>query len=271
MNPPIKLIVVDLDGTVVRHDFSIDPAVIAALAAARARGVRVTIATGRGPDSTRPYAAQLGVNAPVICTQGAQVVDLATGNVLYRRTLAADVACRLAEFDPAERRVHTVVYVNDMINIRAPRYASEYYVRWFVPQPPQLHPQLCDALAAGPADKVLYIVNPDDADAVARDVGAIAGEGALVARSHALFVEANPPGADKGSGLAFLAAHLGIAQEQVMAIGDQDNDLPMLRWAGLPIAMGNGSKGAIALAKWVAPDIDHAGVAAAVERFVLSK
>ena len=138
MNQPIKLIVVDLDGTVVKHDFSIDPAVITALAAARARGVRVTIATGRGPDSTRPYAAQLGVNAPVICTQGAQVVDLATGKVLYRRTLAADVACKLAEFDPAERRVHTVVYVNDMINIRAARYGSEYYVRWFVPQPPQL-------------------------------------------------------------------------------------------------------------------------------------
>jgi Cof subfamily protein (haloacid dehalogenase superfamily) len=266
----IKLIVVDLDGTVVKHDFTISPHVIDALRRARDAGVRVTIATGRGPDSTRPFAEAIGVNAPVICTQGAQVVDLDTNTVLQRHTLSAATARHLIGFDPRETRAHTVLYIHDQIHVRGIKFAPEYYKKWFVPQTPHISPQLTDALAKGPADKVLFVIDPADGDAFARDLTGYAGANAFVARTHALFVEANPPGADKGSGLAFLANHLGIAQDEVMAIGDQGNDLPMLRWAGLPVAMGNGSDEARALARWVAPDVDHDGVTAAVNRFVFN-
>ena len=88
-----------------------------------------------------------------------------------------------------------------------------------------------------------------------------------IVRSHELFIEANPLGVDKGTGLAWLAGHLGVPQSQVMAVGDQDNDAPMVAWAGLGVAMGNGSAACKAAADWIAPPMSKDGAAVAIERF----
>jgi Cof subfamily protein (haloacid dehalogenase superfamily) len=90
-----------------------------------------------------------------------------------------------------------------------------------------------------------------------------------VIRSHAMFVDINPLGVSKGDALQRLAAHLGIHQAQVMAVGDQDNDVPMITWAGVGVAMGNSSPAAKAAADWVAPPLAQDGAAVAIERFVL--
>jgi hydroxymethylpyrimidine pyrophosphatase-like HAD family hydrolase len=92
-----------------------------------------------------------------------------------------------------------------------------------------------------------------------------------IVRSHGLFIEANPLGVDKGNGLAWVADYLGVPQSQVMAVGDQDNDVPMVAWAGLGVAMGNGSLACKAAADWVAPPFEEDGAAAAIERFVLDE
>jgi hypothetical protein len=265
----IKLIAIDLDGTAVHHDQTISPRVCAAVRAAQARGVHVAIATGRGPVSARPFADLLGIRGPILCTQGALLHHAGTGVDLHRVNLSDDTACMLAEWDAAERKAHTLLYVRDHIHVRALRHSAAYYARWFVPNPPTVMPNLCDALANGPADKVLYVVEPERADEILAELIALVGPRGNPARTHEFFVEVNPPGADKGTGLALLAAHLGVSQAEVMAIGDQGNDLPMLRWAGLPVAMGNGIAEAKALARWVAPSVDDDGVAAAIEKFVL--
>jgi len=72
-------------------------------------------------------------------------------------------------------------------------------------------------------------------------------------------------------GLAWLAEHLSVPQSQVMAVGDQDNDAPMVAWAGLGVAMGNGSVPCKAAADWIAPPISKDGAAAAIERFALGQ
>jgi hydroxymethylpyrimidine pyrophosphatase-like HAD family hydrolase len=74
---------------------------------------------------------------------------------------------------------------------------------------------------------------------------------------------------DKGRGLAWLADHLRIEQSEVLAIGDSDADVPMIEWAGIGVAMGNGSPDAKAAADWVAPTLENNGAAAAIERFCL--
>jgi len=78
-----------------------------------------------------------------------------------------------------------------------------------------------------------------------------------------------PQGVDKGKGLAWLADHLGIPQASVMAVGDQENDLAMVRWAGIGVAMGNAIPALQRAADWVAPPLDEEGAAAALERFIL--
>jgi hypothetical protein len=86
-----------------------------------------------------------------------------------------------------------------------------------------------------------------------------------------LLVEITAQGVDKGSGVLKLCQHLGVAPERVLAIGDNDNDIPMLLAVGTRIAMGNGSSGVKGIAHWIAPGIDEDGAAVAMRRFVLNK
>ena len=88
-------------------------------------------------------------------------------------------------------------------------------------------------------------------------------------RSHELFTEVTPPNASKGNALAFLADHYGIAKGETIAVGDSDNDISMIRWAGLGVAMGNAAPEVIAAADRVAPSVFDDGLAAVVEEYVL--
>src|SRR5437763_8314267 len=92
---PVKLLALDLDGTVFGADLTPSPRTRAALAAARAQGVRLTLATGRTFRSTRQFAADLGADAPLICYQGALVQDPTSGAVLLHRTVPRDLAAEV--------------------------------------------------------------------------------------------------------------------------------------------------------------------------------
>jgi hypothetical protein len=91
-----------------------------------------------------------------------------------------------------------------------------------------------------------------------------------VVRSSNVLIEVFPVNVSKGHALAALADHLGVSQSEVMAIGDHDNDIEMLAWAGLGVVMGNGSEAAKAVAQVIAPPIDEDGAAWAIEKFILS-
>jgi hydroxymethylpyrimidine pyrophosphatase-like HAD family hydrolase len=128
---------------------------------------------------------------------------------------------------------------------------------------------VCGALDGREPGKVLYIIEPQDAPAIVALLQRLVGDQATVVQSHARFVEVNPLEANKGAALAWLADTYGLPRERVMAVGDQDNDAPMIAWAGVGVAMGNGSPAALAAADWIAPGIHEDGAAAAIERFVL--
>ena len=90
-----------------------------------------------------------------------------------------------------------------------------------------------------------------------------------VVRSHPLFVEIISPRVSKGRGVAHLADLYGVSRAQTIAVGDSGNDLSMVQWAGLGVAMGNASADVKAVADWIAPPVSEDGVAAVIERFVL--
>jgi hypothetical protein len=89
-------------------------------------------------------------------------------------------------------------------------------------------------------------------------------------RSHILFVEITSPGVSKGSALAFLAGYFGIPREETIAVGDNGNDVSMIEWAGLGVAMANATPDAIAAADWVAPPVGEDGVATLIDKFILN-
>ena len=267
--PPIALIALDLDGTILNDQFQISPRVLNALQAAVKRGVRVTIATGRPVEVTRPFVKLVGVNAPAISMQGGVIYDFATETTLRELTLPHDLACALTELEAQHPAWQVVVYGDDALYVSSIRYAPDFYAA-LLGANLQVHADLCAAINRRDPQKVLYIIPPQDAPLAVSELNHIVGDRAMVVQSHALFVEVNPLDAHKGAGLARLAADLGIPREQVMAIGDQDNDVTMLEWAGLGVVMSNGSVASKLVANWIAPSITDDGAAVAIERFVLS-
>lgn len=265
-----KLLALDLDGTTLGPGLDINPAVSNAIAAAQAQGVRVTIATGRMFGSTVPYARQLNIHDPVICYQGALIRDPISGEVYQHVVTPGDLAAEAIEM-LRERNIFTIAYVDERLCAAEHRRELDEYLQWH-PEGIEvvIDPELAALAHERPPTKLLFVADPPIIEReTARLAKHFAGRLSVV-RSHALFGELTALGISKGSALAALAARLGIAREQVVAIGDHENDLPMIEWAGLGLAMGNAIPAAHALADAVIPSVEEAGVAWAIERYILS-
>lgn len=267
MTQSIKLVALDLDGTLLDEGLQFTPRVAESIQTAIEQGIYVTLATGRAFKSARPFAEMLGITTPIIGYQGGIIGDPVSGAILKEHTMGADVAH--AAVSQAEREdLDMSLYAGESVYFRELRWPREFYDRWFgltLHHAPNLH-AVIDQM---PPMKFIIVAEPPDADAIEarwkRDF-----DGRLhIVRSHRLFVEGNPPGVSKGTALAWLAERLGIPQASVMTVGDNDNDRAMIEWAGVGVAMGDGAPSLQAIADWVAPSQAEDGVAAALERFVL--
>jgi Cof subfamily protein (haloacid dehalogenase superfamily) len=265
---PIKLIVCDLDGTLIGKDLDFTPRLSEAVQHAQARNITVTIATGRGFPATRHFANRLGVTAPLICYQGAQIRTL-DGKVLHESTLSRThlppviAHCQVGGWELA-------VYWNDEIYQTTSMYNQDYYDRWFS-LPIHRVDDLMTALPGDPCKFIAIAPTKEKADQLERQIRGLAADQFQVMRSHAWFVEGLAAGVSKGDGVARLARQLDIGQEQVMAIGDSGNDASMVEWAGLGVAMGDASPDVKAVAQVVAPLQAENGAAWAIEQYALGK
>ena len=260
-----KLIAADLDGTLMDDSFHFSPRVKAVVRAAQERGVIVTIATGRGFRPALPFARKLGITAPLICYQGGMVAS--PEKVLYENTRALDAAQDVIAL-ATERDWDLSVYLDHTIYIRERRHGPDFYTRWF-----NLPITETDDLAAAitrPPTKFIVTAEAEVADDIESEMQAVFSGRMHIIRSHPLFVEGVPLSTSKGRALAHLAAHLAVPQAQVMAIGDQRNDVDMIAWAGLGVAMGNAVAEVKAVADYIAPPVAEDGAAEAIERFVLA-
>lgn len=264
---PIRLIAIDLDGTLLNEELHISQRVRDTLTRAMAQGVHVTLATGRSYASARTFARQLGINLPIITYQGGVVTDPVTDETLYHRIMDTDIAHAVVQQAEIED-LDISFYIGSAVYFRQLRYPKKFYDSWFslvFHHEPDLH----SVVDRAPPMKFIIIAEPDEADRIEHRWKRHFEDRLTIVRSHRLFVEGNPIGVSKGTALAWLAHRLGIPQTQVMAIGDNDNDRSMLEWAGLGVAMGSGAPSLHAVADWVAPGVEEDGVAVALDRFVL--
>ncbi len=267
----IKMIALDIDGTIVNHELEIAPRVQRAVAAALARGIVVTLATGRGPSPTDYFAEQLNLTAPLVCLQGGVIYDYLQRTVLYERRLSVDVIPWIVA-EAKARRWHLHFETTDLVympyGLETPtelaalfRVANLKRVKDFLTQMPE-----------PPHKFIISVHDPSERDAVYHELARLvraAGMPLDVFPSHPIIVEALPTGIHKASGLAWLAAHLGLTAADVLAVGDNDNDITMLKWAGQGVALGTASAGARAAADWIAPDLADDGAAVAIEKYAL--
>ncbi len=264
----IRLAAFDLDGTLIGDEPSISPRVRQAIGAAQAYGGMVTLATGRMFDFLVPIAHSLNITLPLICYQGGMIRAADAPTPLYRATMDRSLMRDVLAWQ-AERDARLVLYAADDVFLTERRCSDEFY-RFMLGERLRWVDDLAPVLEQHEPIKFVLLVEPEEAGRVQTELEGRFGERMAVTRSHEMIVEGNPAGVSKGDALRRLAVHLDIPQAEVMAVGDQLNDLTMLTWAGVGVAMGNAIPEVKRAADWIAPAVDEDGAAAAIERFVLA-
>jgi len=232
----IRLVAMDLDDTLLRDDWTISPAVKEAIQAAQAQGVKMTIATGRMPISTRPYAEQLGVDIPIITYHGAMVQQVLSGEILYRQVIKSELARELVT-ELLEQGIHVQIYIKDRVIVQRKNEWTALYAR--IASVDFEEADLRTVLAAEPEgiEKILLMGEELELEKLAVGLKERYGHLIHVTKSKSYFLEIIDIRVNKGVALAALAASLGIARTEVMAIGDSYNDLEMMLGWVWPWAM----------------------------------
>ncbi|MBQ9726873.1 MAG: Cof-type HAD-IIB family hydrolase [Kiritimatiellae bacterium] len=277
MHDTIRLAALDLDGTLLDSEKRLSARNRAALAAAAARGVEIVPSTGRFFDGMPDAVRALPFVRYAITVNGAQVWDRAAGRSLVRAEIPLATAVAVMETLDAFDCIYDCYqdgwgWMTAAMRDRAADYAPDAHYLAMIRDLRSPVPELKAHLAAKGADVQKVMCFARDASlrpAIRAALAARFPELALTA-STPNNVEINHALANKGEALRRLCGALGFGPENAMAFGDGLTDLPMVRAAGLGVAMANAAPEVRAAAGFVAPSNDEDGVAAALERFVLS-
>jgi Cof subfamily protein (haloacid dehalogenase superfamily) len=274
----IELLALDLDGTLVNQALQLSPRTCAAIAAVQSQtNVRVMVATGRMFPSALPFVQQLGLTTPVVVYQGAMTRawpsaeangDLRAYPLLDHRPIPLGLAQDVLAFLD-QHGYHTNVYIHDVLYIRPSNPFAETY-KQVSGVAPTVVDDLPGHLTAPPSK--LMVITPDGAmPALIDGLRQRYGTRLNVCASRHNFCELIDTTASKWAAIWQLAQTWGIPADNIMAIGDQDNDRSMLEAAGLGVAMGNAPAFIQALANVVTDTIDNDGAAQAIERYILRR
>jgi Cof subfamily protein (haloacid dehalogenase superfamily) len=262
----IRCIAIDLDDTLLQTDLTIAPEDRAAIARAVASGIKVLLASGRMVQSMRPYALKLELDVPLIAYNGAIIQETISGKDLYNQPVPAEAALKLV---PIFRKygIHLNAYVNDRLYMDKLTCWGEKYAANAGVTP---HPvgDLCALLAAEPSHKLLGVGEVEQIDRIREFLRQEFGDRLQFVKSKPTYLEILAPGVSKGSALRELAGGWGFDRSEVMAIGDAPNDLSMVEWAGVGVAIGNACAVLKEAADLTVADHDHRGVAEAFEKVV---
>ncbi|MDR2768566.1 MAG: Cof-type HAD-IIB family hydrolase [Treponema sp.] len=269
MKPPVKLIVFDLDGTVLNSKHEITPRTAAVFKKARAAGIHLVPATGR-QYAAIPEAVRRAASPLLIANNGAQVYTMPEQKVVMEKCFDADAAVSLVrelrEYDGMIFAAHDNVGAFDN---RGKGYESGVTDRILENNSWRKEHPLADVESMIAGEKKRFLKMAIIFEDLAEREKAL---GQFIKRSdlYVTFYDNNnieimPAGMNKGEALKFCAKRLGVPLEQVMAIGDSDNDKEMLRAAGYSVAMGNASPEIRAAADETAGDCEDDGAALAIE------
>lgn len=260
-----RLVVADVDGTLVEKGGDVREEVREAVRAYRARGGVFTLATGRPVGGVRHYAEQLDLDVPAIVFNGAVIYDFAAGRALREALLARDLARRALEL-AREHAVDPFLYDGDRILVGVLGERVEAYMRKDRVRCTPVGDLAAHLERTGlRPPKLLFFGEVAESVRLMERLRAEGWTGVNYVQSDADFVELLPENTSKGRSLEWLAGHLGIPLAEVMAIGDHHNDLEMLRRAGLGVAVANAEPAVRAEAARVTRAAYGLGVAEALE------
>jgi len=264
-----RLIAVDLDDSLLGSDLKISHENKRALFAARNKGVLITIATGRMLDSAMPYIKELNIDIPVITYQGAYIKDTRTGETLVRKPVPGGLAEEILK-ECKKQNLHVQFYNERSYYFEKENEFSKLYHRMTGIKGEETE-SLFELLSEEEPIKLLIVDKPSKINQLHSYFKELFGRDLQISISKPDYLEFTNIEANKGNALAILGDILGISKEEIIAIGDSYNDISMVVYAGMGIAMGNAPDALKLHAKYVTKTNDENGVAAAVERFILKE
>jgi Cof subfamily protein (haloacid dehalogenase superfamily) len=261
--PSIDLIALDLDGTLLGPTDEISSADRAALEEAIRAGIHVVLVTGRGVETPELLAQDLGLGLPIICCHGALTKDIASGRVIGHIPLPLDIAKTMLSY-AEQHRFDAAVYLGE-------RFYRLEGMRAYMAD--MVAPQWQEVASFA----TLMTAPPTFIRFLGREAARTVRERFAQARVHFKYetwgefeeLAVTNLRATKKNALERLCRNLAVTPERVLAIGDSRNDVPMLRWAGIGVAMGNALPEVKAAVKHVTDRNDQNGVARAIERYAL--
>ncbi len=264
-----RLLVTDIDGTLTDETHKVVPLNKKAIEVVKELGLYVTLATGRRPESAKTFVDELDITSPIIVYNGAGIYDYKKEKFLYKEVLDRDSAIYIISLLENYPELNPFIY-----------YDHGSYTRWDNEVVREYMKK--DKIALIFRENLLPMVKEESPIKIM-----IIGERALLDRfygevtkekldvnftnSEINYLEVLPKDASKGNMLSLLVKDLKVSLDEVIAIGDKDNDISMVEIAGLGVAVANASPGLKKVAKYIAPSGSEGGVWDVVERFLLSK
>lgn len=262
-----KLLALDIDGTLTNSQKQISPKTKQALMEAQQKGLRLILASGRPTDGVRPLAKQLEMEKYggfILSYNGARVIDLSNEQVVYEKTLAPEIIPDIGEL-AHKYKIGVLTYVDGAVITETP---EDPYI--------QLEARInglplkgVKNFAAAVTEKEPKCLMTGDGEYMGKiepEIAAALGN-LSVYRSEAYFIEIMPENIDKAVSLEKLCEYVDVTREQLAACGDGYNDMPMIRYAGLGIAMANAKEPVREAADVITLSNDEDGIAAALEKY----
>jgi hydroxymethylpyrimidine pyrophosphatase-like HAD family hydrolase len=261
-----RLVASDLDGTLLRPDETVSERTRHAIAAAQRAGITVVLVTGRPPRSLAPIAARIGLGGIAICANGAVVWDLDAGAMVDTSPLAAEAAAALVR--GLREAIPGVLFA---VELERGFGREAGWSDGSLPAAPGALEADALQLVTGPVVKLLLRHPTLPFAEVARRARETVGEDAVVTWAGTRVVEISAAGVTKAWALERLCARLGVQREEVVAVGDMENDLAMLAWAGHAVAVANAQQDVLDAADEVTASNLDDGVAQVLERLVADR
>lgn len=259
----IKMVATDIDGTILPYNGEFRPAVIDCINKLSDKGVKVVLVTGRMHSSTVPIAKKLGLNTPVISYQGGLIKEI-NGTTLYQSNLPTQIAKEIIKWS-RQNKVHLNLYLDDKLYVEENNEIIQYYIKGkFV------NYTVCsfDNLEIKDINKLLAI-DIHDPERVTGWVEVLQEKypQLYIVKSTPYYCEIGPSNAKKSLSVEFLRNYWGIKKEEVLTIGDQNNDIDLVECGGIGVAMGNGTEELKACADYITDTCENDGFVKAIEKF----
>lgn len=263
----IKLVATDIDGTIVGKSGEFTPGVKNCIKLMQDKGIKVVIITGRMFAAARLIAKKINLSTPVVAYQGGMIKkDADSKEILYQASIPIEDATEIISW-ARQNNIHLNLYLNDVLYVENDNETIKQYARH-----QDISYKVCsfDSLELKNINKLLAI-DYNCADKVTEWVEE--RQKALphlyIVKSTPYFCEFSTREATKACAVNFLKQYWNLKDDEVLTIGDQDNDIELLKAGGISVAMGNGTDGVKAVADYITDTVDNDGFVQAMNKFVL--